>query len=112
QAIDRALQQRPDLQGYVAEIRQANAEKKEARAAFYPRLNFQASSSVQSLYLLQQTLPSGHTTDLTGGLAFSLNWTVFDGGARRRRLAEADAAIRRTEAQVGAARDRIEDEVW
>ena len=49
---------------------------------------------------------------MTGGLTFSLNWTVFDGGARKRRVAEADAAIRRTEAQVGAARDRIENEVW
>ena len=112
QAIDRALQQRPDLQAQVAGIRQANAEQKEARADYYPKLNVRATSSVQSLYLLQQTLPSGHTTGLTGGLALSLNWTVFDGGARRRRLAEADSAIRRTEAQAGAARNRIEDEVW
>ena len=112
QAIDRALQQRPDLQEQVAGIRQANAEQKEARADYYPKLNVRATSSVQSLYLLQQTLPSGHTTDLTGGLAFSLNWTVFDGGARRKRVAEADAANRRAQAQAGAARDRIEDEVW
>jgi outer membrane protein TolC len=61
---------------------------------------------------MQQTLPWGHTADLTGNLAFSLNWTVFDGGARRSRLEQAEAGVRGAEAQVSAARDRIEDEVW
>jgi outer membrane protein len=49
---------------------------------------------------------------LTGGVAVSLSWTVFDGGARRSRLAQAQAGIRGAEAQVSAVRDRIEDEVW
>jgi outer membrane protein len=62
--------------------------------------------------LLQQNLPSGHTADLAGGVALSLNWTVFDGGARKNRLAQAEAQIRQAEAQVDAARDQIENEVW
>jgi len=37
---------------------------------------------------------------------------VFDGGARRSRLAQAEAHIRESEARVGSARDRIEDQVW
>ena len=57
-------------------------------------------------------MPWGHTADLTGGLSLSLHWTVFDGGARRNRLMQAEAEIRRAEAQVNAARDGIEDEVW
>jgi outer membrane protein len=57
-------------------------------------------------------LPWGHTAGLTGGMSLSLNWTVFDGGARRSRLAQAEAEIRKAEAQVSAARDSIEDEVW
>jgi outer membrane protein TolC len=112
QAIDRALDQRPDLQQEVSGIRVANAQRKEARAAFYPSLSLQANPSAQSLYVLQQTLPWGHTADLTGGLALSLRWTVFDGGARKSRLAQAEAEIRSAQAQVSAARDRIEDEVW
>ena len=75
-------------------------------------MNFKANPSAQSLYLQQQTLRQGHTADLTGGLALSLNWTVFDGGARRSRLMQAEAEIRRAESQVNAARDSIEDEVW
>jgi len=112
QVIDRALDQRPDLQAEVAGIRLAQAQRMEARAAYYPSLNFKASPSAQSLYFQQQTLPWGHTADLTGGMALSLNWTVFDGGARRSRLVQAEAGIREAKAQVSAARDSIEDEVW
>jgi outer membrane protein len=103
EAIDHAFAQRPDLQAEVAGIREANAQRKEARATFYPGLSVQAKPSAQPVYVLQQTLPWVHTSGLTGGLALSLNWTVFDGGTRRTRLAQA---------QVSAAHDRIEDEVW
>jgi len=111
-AMYRALDQRPDLQADVAGIRVAEAQRKEARAAYYPSLNVRTNPTGQSLYLQQQTLRQGHTADLTGGLALSLNWTVFDGGARRSRLMQAEAGIRGAEAQVSAARDSIEDEVW
>src|SRR5580692_8806442 len=112
EATYRALNQRPDLQAELAGTRQAEAQRKEARAAYYPTLSFKANASAQSLYLHQQTLAWGHTADLTGGVALSLNWTVFDGGARRSRLAQAESQIRRAEAQVSAARDSVEDEVW
>jgi outer membrane protein len=112
QVIYRALDQRPDLQAQVADIRLGEAQRQEARAAYYPSLNFKANANAQSLYFQQQTLPWGHTADLTGGMALSLNWTVFDGGARRNRLMQAEAEIRKAESQVNAARDSIEDEVW
>jgi outer membrane protein len=112
ETIERALDQRPDLEAELADIRTAEAQRKEARAAYYPTVNFKASPSAQSLYLEQQTLRWGHTADLTGGMSLSLNWSVFDGGARRNRLMQAEAGIRKAEAQVGAARDSIEDEVW
>jgi outer membrane protein TolC len=47
-----------------------------------------------------------------GGLSASLNWTVFDGGARKNRLAQAQADARATEAQVNVARNQVADEVW
>ena len=112
EAIHRALEQRPDLEAKVAHVRVAQAEQQQARAAFYPSLSVSANPRAQSLYILQQTLPWGHTAGLAGGVALSLNWTVFDGGARRSRLAQSEAHIRETEARVGAARDQIEDQVW
>jgi len=112
EAINRAFEQRPDLMQQIAEIRRANADVKEARAAYYPTLTLSASPSVQSLYISQQTLPWGHTADLTGGLSVNLSWTLFDGGARKNNLAKAAANVREAEAQVNASRDRIADEVW
>src|SRR5262249_3961688 len=44
--------------------------------------------------------------------SFSLNWTIFDGGARRNRLAQAQAEAREAEARVGVTHDEIADEVW
>jgi outer membrane protein len=112
QVIYRALDQRPDLQAELAGIRLAQAQQKEARAAYYPRLNLKASPIAQALSAQQQDLPWAHTADLTGGVALSLSWTVFDGGARRNRLMQTEAEIRRAGSQVSAARDSIEDEVW
>jgi outer membrane protein TolC len=112
QAILRALEHRPDLQARVADIRTAQAERQQARAAFYPTLGFTGSPAAQSLYFQQQGLPWGHTASVTGSLALSLSWTVFDGGARRSRLHEAEARIREAEEQVRSTRDHIEDQVW
>ena len=53
-----------------------------------------------------------HTAGLTGSMAFTLNWTVFDGGARKNRLAQAEANVHETEAQVRVSRDQIANEVW
>jgi outer membrane protein TolC len=112
QAISRAMEQRPDLQAKVAQVHLAQAERQQARAAFYPSLGVSVIPRAQSLYIMQQNLPWGHTTALTGSLAWRLNWTVFDGGARRNGLAEAEARIREAENRVSAARNRIEDQVW
>jgi outer membrane protein TolC len=111
-AINRALGQRPDLMRLVAEIRSSNARVKEARAAYYPSLSVNVSPVAQSLYGLQQTLPWGHTAGLTGGLSLSLNWTVFDGGARKNNVVQSEANVRSAEAQVNAARDEIANQVW
>lgn len=110
--IDRALAQRPDLLQQVAEIRSANARIKEAHSAFYPSLNVTARPSGDVLFGLQQQNPWAYTADLTGGVILNFNWTLFDGGARRNNLAQAQAAERAAEAQANSARDQIANEVW
>lgn len=110
--IDRALAQRPDLLGQLAEVRSANARVKEARAAFYPSMSVSASPAAQSLYGMQQQYPWGHTAGLGGALDLRLNWTVFDGGARKSRLAQTQADTRTAEAQVDITRDQIANQVW
>jgi outer membrane protein len=112
QAIDRAFEQRPDLMLQVAEVRKENAIVKEARASYYPVLSAAATPIAQSLYGLQQQLPWAHTADLAGGFELKLGWTLFDGGARKNRLAQAQANLHAAEASVSVSRDNIADEVW
>lgn len=112
QAIDRALVKHPDLLRQVAETRAAKARIKEARAGYYPRLTLDVIPVAQSSYGLQQQLPWAHTADLVGGARFNLWWTIFDGGARKNRLAQARADARAAESQASVLRDRISDEVW
>jgi outer membrane protein len=112
QAIDRAIQQRPDLLKEVAEIRSADARVKEARSAYFPTLRMHAYPDPQWLYGMQQTLPWTHTASLDGQVNFSLGWTVFDGGARKHTLARAKHDAQAARAQALATRDQIENEVW
>jgi outer membrane protein len=112
QAIDRALVHRPDLLRQVAETRAANARIKETRAAYYPELTLNVIPGAQSVYGLQQQLPWAHTADLVGSVTLNLQWTVFDGGARKNKLAQAHAEAQAAEAQANVTRDRIANEVW
>jgi outer membrane protein len=112
QAIHRAFQERPDLMQQVAEIQSANARVKEAHAAFYPTLSLNATPNTQLLYGSQQTLPWIHTGGFYGGLTATLNWTVFDGGARKNNLARAEADVLGAQASANVTRDQLADEVW
>jgi outer membrane protein TolC len=49
---------------------------------------------------------------VVGSAAFSLDWTVFDGGARNRALAEAGADTAAARARAVRARDQIANDVW
>jgi len=111
-AIDRALAQRPDLLQQVAQIRSANARIKEAHAAYYPSLQVTAAPTGQALFGLQKPSPWAYTGDLAGGIEINLNWTIFDGGARRNNLARAKADEHAAEARANETRDQIANEVW
>jgi len=112
ETINRAFAQRPDLMQQAAEVRTADARLKEARAAYYPTLGVNVSPAIPSLYGVQQPFHWSHTADLTGSASFNLNWTVFDGGARKGRVAQAQADIHAAEAQTNLKKNQIADEVW
>src|ERR1700759_896213 len=112
QAINRALERRPDLMQQVAEIRSENARVQEARAAYYPALTLNVTPAIPSLYGLQSPYPWTHTADLVGELRFDLQWTIFDGGARKNRVAQAQADVHAAEARANVKRNQIADQVW
>jgi outer membrane protein TolC len=111
-ALDRAFEQRPDMMHQLAEVRSANARVKEARAAYYPSLNLNASGGGQGFYASQDSGPWVHRGDYAGGAGLSLTWPLFDGGARKSKLARAKADVLATEASVNSTRDAITEEVW
>jgi hypothetical protein len=45
-------------------------------------------------------------------LRFNLQWTIFDGGARKNRVAQAQAEVHAGEARVNVKRNQIADQVW
>lgn len=112
QAIDRAFRQRPDLMSQIARIRAADARLKQAHAAYFPTLSLHAQPDAQALYAQQQQLPWGNTADLDGEVSLGLNWTIFDGGARKKEVEQAQADIRTAQAQADVIRDQIENEIW
>ena len=111
-ALDRAFAQRPDLIQRLAEVRSASARVKQARAAYYPTLNLNAGAGGQRFYAYQDLGPWVHTSDFEGAVGLSLTWSLFDGGARKSRLARARADVLASEANVKAMRDAIAEEVW
>jgi outer membrane protein len=112
QAIHRAFAQRPDLLQRVADIRAATARAGEARAAYYPALRLNVSPAVGSFYGVQPSFAWQHTTTVGGQVNVALEWPVVDGGARRNRLAQAQADIQAAKAQAHVTRLQIADEVW
>jgi outer membrane protein len=112
QLIERALQHRPDLMQQVADFRARQAAEKEAKSAYYPTLSVSALAGPQAWYGFQEQFPATQTTLFTGYAGATLNWTIFDGGARRSALARAEADSRAATAQINVTRNQIADEVW
>jgi outer membrane protein TolC len=112
QLLDRALEQRPDLLQQLAQVEAATGRVREARAAYYPAVKFQ--TSVDELFLLgrQQQLPSVGTWFLAWAAGVRLDWTIFDGGARKNNLLKAEAIRNSAVAQAEVIMDQIADEVW
>jgi outer membrane protein TolC len=115
--IDRALVNRPDLIAKVAVLRAKEAEVRHARAAYYPTLSMFSDAGM----LAGRTRVSGFATGLNGsfnasepsyGIGLALEWKIFEGGAKRRRVELAEAERRAAEDEVTKARDRAIREVW
>jgi outer membrane protein len=111
-AIQRALQQRPDLMQRVADLRAADASITPERSAYYPTVSFSGNAGEPAIYGVQAQSPSTQSTFFGWSASANLKWTLFDGGARKNRLAEAEATARSAQAAIDSTRDQVADEVW
>jgi outer membrane protein len=115
--IDRALEQRPDLIAKVAVVREKEAAVRRARADYFPTLSLGADVGGE-LARFRYDVGAGTTGiwsnigQITYGAGLRLEWQLFEGGARERKVELAEAERRAAEQEITAARDRAINEVW
>jgi len=112
QAIDRAFQQRPDLQEQVARLRAAQADIKQARSSLFPSLAFSGDGGMLRQNGQQDLLPPAYTSGEVWNVSLQLKWTIFDGTRREHQIAQATAERAQAQANIDALRDEIANEVW
>jgi len=114
--IDRALEKRPDLIAKVAALRASEAEVRRARAAYWPTLSLvgDVGSILGNARITADSKSSGWfgATQPSYGIGLALEWEIFDGGARQRRVELAESARRAAKDEITSTRDRAVSEIW
>jgi outer membrane protein len=114
--IDRSLEQRPDLLAKVAILREKEADIHRARAEYYPALSFQGDAGGaferSGMRVDGQRLPWASTQQPTWGVGLALTWSIFDGGARKRKLEAAQSAREAAQDDLNDSRDKAISQVW
>jgi outer membrane protein len=111
-AIQRALQQRPDLLAQMASVDAAAADAKQARANFYPTLSFDGYAGHEWVRGTQTANPTTYANSTTWLAELQLKWTIFDGLERNRRLDQARAQESESKAQLTLLQEQAQVEVW
>ena len=112
-SIDRALAQRPDLMQQVEQLRAAGAEIKAAKTAYLPTLSFDGYGGLSRTNGQQNQEPAVYSPNQeTWDARLTLSWNLFDGFARKSRLARARADQKQAAAQIDSIRDQVENQVW
>jgi outer membrane protein len=114
--IDRSLEQRPDLLAKVAILRAKEADIGRARGEYAPTLSFQGAAGGAferaGMSVDGQKLPWASTQQPTWGVGVALTWSIFDGGARNRKLEAAQSAREAARHDLDDSRDKAISQVW
>jgi outer membrane protein len=110
--IERALAGRPDLLAQAAEIRAADAAIREAKSEYWPRVALTGSGGQTALWPTSDSGPLGHANQPTWAGTLSVEWRLFDGGARRNQLAIAQSKRREAQNEMTEKHDQATREVW
>ena len=109
--IDRALSQRPDLQGKLATLKASQAAVRKARAAYYPQITLGASAGWSKLDVNAYTSPYFGNSKPVYGTALAIELPLFDGGERRNNLQIAKAQLKAAESDLANSRDTAVEQV-
>lgn len=110
--IDRAMKNRPDLQAQAAEIRAAEDEIRQAKAAYRPQIGLTGSAAQTSVWPTTDYGELGPASEPTWSAALSIEWRIWDGGARKNDLAIAESKRREAKDEMTELQDQATREVW
>lgn len=110
--IDRAFSQRPDLMAQAAAIRAADDEIRAARAAYRPRIVLSGDAAETAVWPTADYGQLGAANEPTWSAALTIEWRIFDGGARKNQLAVAESKKREAQSELTDKRDQAQREVW
>ena len=100
-----ALENRPELEQLRHIARASEAQARVARADRWPTLSLGADGGIQG-----EEYQFGRGSNFAT-ISLLLNWTFFDGGARRAAVRQANAAARRTQTELDSLTQQVQLEV-
>ncbi len=110
--IDRAIDNRPDLQAEAAEIRASDDAIRQAKAAYRPQIVLMGSAAQTSVWPTTDYGELGHASEPTWSVAMGVEWRLWDGGARKNALAISQSKRREAQDQMSELRNQATREVW
>src|SRR5271170_280523 len=110
--IDRALADRPDLMAQAAAIRAADDAVRAAKAEYRPKIVLSGSAAQTSVWPTADYGTFAASSEPTWSAALSIEWRIFDGGARKNELAIAESKRRAAQDVMTEKHDQATREVW
>ncbi len=110
--IDRAMADRPDLMAQAAQIRATDDAIRAARSEYLPKVVLSGNAAYTSVWPTTDFGELGNANQATWSGALSVEWQIFDGGARKNELAEARSRKREAQDELREKRDQATREVW
>ncbi|MCH2144096.1 MAG: TolC family protein [Phycisphaerales bacterium] len=115
-AINLAMENRPDLAAAVAEVRAAEADVRLAEADFYPTVTFDGSAGWQQFTANTSVNRGALVSQQYGAPVWNIGlngqWILFEGYSLRNNLREARALRRKAQAELETLRIKAIGEVW
>ncbi len=110
--IERALSQRPDLVSKLANVRAGRAGVQKARAAYYPKVSLGANAGWAKMDVSVKGSRYFGGNEPVYGAGVVIEFPIFDGFARRKRLHIAESELRAADDELAHSRDSVIREVW
>jgi outer membrane protein len=110
--VDRAIEDRPDLQAQLLEIKAADQQIRVAKGAYRPSIVLSGNVAQTAIWPTADNSGLGSANETTWGASLGIQWRIFDGGARKNELAVARSRRREANDNLRDLRDRAQREVW